>query len=71
LVVNTQGEELKSRIFFGTAGDYTFYCAVPGHRAGGMQGVIHVTGPPLTLAQAEAAATLGSTGAAGASGASG
>ena len=24
------------------AGDYTFYCALPGHRAAGMQGVIHV-----------------------------
>ncbi|MGO9876043.1 MAG: plastocyanin/azurin family copper-binding protein [Acidimicrobiia bacterium] len=55
LVVNSQGEKLTSRIFFPTAGDYTYYCAVTGHRAAGMQGVIHVTGPTLTLAQAEAA----------------
>jgi plastocyanin len=55
LVLNTQGETLKSRIFFPSAGDYTFYCAVPGHRAAGMQGVVHVTGPTLTLTQAEGA----------------
>jgi plastocyanin len=68
LVVNKQGEQLKSRIFFGTPGDYTFYCAVPGHRSGGMQGVVHVTGPPVTLQQAEASAKFGATGATGASG---
>ena len=55
LVVNTQGEKLQSRIFFPAAGTYTYYCAVTGHRAAGMQGTITVTGPPLTLAQAEAA----------------
>jgi hypothetical protein len=47
---------LTSRIFFGAAGDYTYYCAVPGHRSAGMQGVIHVTGPTVTEAQAAAAA---------------
>jgi plastocyanin len=56
LVVNKAGEKLSSRIFFGTAGDYTYYCAVPGHRSGGMQGVIHVTGPTVTEAQADASA---------------
>ena len=55
LTVNVQGEKLQSRIFFGTAGAYTFYCAVAGHRAQGMQGVINVTGPTVTVAQAEAA----------------
>lgn len=54
LVVNNQGQTLKSRIFFPAAGPYTFYCAVPGHRAAGMQGVVNVTGPTLTLTQAEA-----------------
>jgi plastocyanin len=54
LVVNNQGQVLKSRIFFPAAGDYTFYCAVPGHRTAGMQGVVHVTGPTMTLTQAEA-----------------
>jgi plastocyanin len=55
LTVNVAGEMQKARIFFGTPGDYTFYCAVSGHRAAGMQGVIHVTGPTVTLTQAEAA----------------
>jgi plastocyanin len=56
LAVNGAGEKQTSRIFFGAAGDYTFFCAIPGHRAAGMQGVVHVTGPPMTLVQAEAAA---------------
>jgi plastocyanin len=75
LVVNTAGEKLTGLIFFGEAADYTFYCAVPTHRAGGMQGVIHVTGPTMTVEQAEAAAKAaggpGANGAAGASGKSG
>jgi plastocyanin len=56
LAVNGAGEKQTSRIFFGAAGDYTFFCAIPGHRAAGMQGTVTVTGPPMTLAQAEAAA---------------
>jgi plastocyanin len=55
LVVTTQGETVTSRIFFGTPSDYTFYCAIPNHRAAGMQGTVHVTGPAVTLDQAEAA----------------
>lgn len=55
LQVGTSGEKVSSRIFFGTPGDYTYFCAIPGHRAAGMQGTITVTGPPMTLAQAEAA----------------
>ena len=54
LAVNNAGEKVSSRIFFGKPGDYTFYCAIPGHRAGGMQGTVTVTGAPITLAQAEA-----------------
>jgi plastocyanin len=56
LAVNGAGEKQTSRIFFGSAGDYTFFCAIPGHRQAGMQGVVTVTGPTITLAQAEAAA---------------
>jgi plastocyanin len=55
LAVSKQGEKVSSRIFFGKPGDYTYFCAIPGHRAAGMQGVIHVTGPVMTLADAEAA----------------
>jgi plastocyanin len=55
LVVNNAGEKLQSRIFFGADGAYTFFCAVPGHEAAGMKGVVTVTGPPMTVAQAEAA----------------
>ena len=54
--VSSRGEAKKSRIYFGQPGDYTFFCAIPGHREAGEQGVIHVIGPPVTLAEAEAAA---------------
>lgn len=54
LQVGSQGQKLTSRIYLGVAGDYTYFCNIPGHRAAGMQGVIHVTGPTLTVAQAEA-----------------
>jgi plastocyanin len=55
LMVDTRGEVKTSRAFFGHAGDYLFHCVIPGHRAAGMTGVVHVTGPTMTLAQAEAA----------------
>jgi uncharacterized cupredoxin-like copper-binding protein len=45
--------------FFAKAGDYTFYCSVDGHEAAGMHGVIHVTGPTVTLDQALKAAGNG------------
>jgi uncharacterized cupredoxin-like copper-binding protein len=48
--------------FFPDAGDYTFYCSIPGHRAAGMEGTIHVTGASVTLDAAEAAAGGGSSG---------
>ena len=56
LEVNTPGETKSARIFFGTPGDYTFFCAIPGHRSAGMQGVVTVTGAPMTLDQALAKA---------------
>jgi plastocyanin len=59
VTVNDLGETKTARVFFGQPGDYTFYCAIPGHRAAGMQGVVHVTGPDITIAQAEAAAENG------------
>jgi plastocyanin len=55
LTVNAQGQKDSSRIFFGAPGTYTFFCAIPGHRAAGMQGTVTVTGPPMTLEQAQAA----------------
>jgi plastocyanin len=62
---------VSARIFFGSAGAYTYFCAIPGHRAAGMQGTVNVTGPTVTVDQAEAAAGSSGGGSAGASGASG
>ena len=56
LSLNRRGESKTARAFFGKPGDYTFYCRIPGHRAAGMKGVVHVTGDPVTLAQAETGA---------------
>jgi uncharacterized cupredoxin-like copper-binding protein len=47
---------------FPEAGDYVFYCDIPGHRQAGMEGVVHVEGDPVTLAEAEAAAGGGGGG---------
>jgi plastocyanin len=55
LVINAAGDKLQSRIFFGTAGSYVYFCAIPGHEAAGMKGTVTVTGPTMTVAQAEAA----------------
>ena len=74
LQVNSDGAKAQGRIFFGSADAYTYFCAIPGHRAAGMVGTVNVTGPTVTLEQAEAAAGSsggGSTGASGASGATG
>lgn len=45
---NTAGVTHKSYLFFRKAGDYEFFCTIPGHAAAGEKGVIHVTGPDAT-----------------------
>ena len=42
----------KGVAFFAKPGNYTFFCAIPGHEAAGMKGTIVVTGQPMTLAAA-------------------
>src|SRR5262245_26749834 len=54
LHVNNAGDSVSGRAFFSQAGDYVFYCTIPGHRQAGMEGVLHVAGPTVTLDQAEA-----------------
>ncbi len=56
LALNTAGVTDSGVAFFPKAGSYTFFCAIPGHEAAGMKGVITVTGPELTLAAALKAA---------------
>jgi plastocyanin len=55
LVVNEAGQTQTGRVFFAEPGTYTYYCAIEGHRAAGMFGTVTVTGPPISLAEAEAA----------------
>jgi plastocyanin len=55
LVVQAAGDTDASRAFFGEAGDYVFYCTVPGHREAGMEGVVTASGESTTLEAAEAA----------------
>jgi plastocyanin len=59
------GDQSECVAFFPEAGDYSFYCTIPGHRAAGMEGVVRVEGEPITLAEAEAAAGGGEAPAAG------
>jgi plastocyanin len=40
--------------YFGEPGEYTFFCAIPGHEAAGMWGTVTAEGPPVTLEQAVA-----------------
>jgi plastocyanin len=52
LSLDAAGGKKSGVAFFSKAGDYEFYCAISGHDAGGMHGVIHVVGPTVTLTQA-------------------
>jgi nitrite reductase (NO-forming) len=40
------GMSIPFSVTISTPGDYQFYCAIPGHRALGMQGTLKVTGNP-------------------------
>jgi plastocyanin len=57
LHVTNAGDSVSGRAFFGEAGDYVFYCTIPGHREAGMEGIVTVTGDTTTVDAAEAAAT--------------
>jgi len=52
LSLNAAGTTDTAVAYFGKPGNYTFFCAIPGHEAAGMKGTIVVTGPPLTLDEA-------------------
>ena len=43
LVEASAGESETGGFTIDEAGDYTFFCSVPGHRAGGMEGTLTVT----------------------------
>jgi plastocyanin len=45
-------ETLPAVAYFGKPGDYEYLCTIPGHEAGGMKGVVHVTGDAVPLEQA-------------------
>jgi plastocyanin len=66
LHVTNAGDSVSGRAFFGEAGDYVFYCTIPGHREAGMEGVVTVTGDTTTVDAAEAAATANPAGGGGA-----
>lgn len=43
IVEASAGETETNGFTIDDAGEYTFYCSVPGHRAGGMEGTLTVT----------------------------
>jgi plastocyanin len=43
------GSEDAARAFFADAGEYVFYCTIPGHREAGMEGVLTADGEPKVL----------------------
>ena len=56
LSLNAAGTTDAGIAFFPKPGPYTFFCAIPGHEAAGMKGIITVSGSPMTLTQALTAA---------------
>ena len=56
LQFNAAGTTVSCVAFFPHAGAYSYQCTVDGHAAAGMTGTINVTGPTVTLEQAEKAA---------------
>jgi plastocyanin len=56
LEFNAAGTTVSCVAFFPQAGQYAFQCTVDSHAANGMTGIINVTGPAITLADAEKAA---------------
>jgi plastocyanin len=52
LALDSIGKSVSGVAFFPTAGNYHFYCAIPSHEANGMRGIVHVSGPTVTLTQA-------------------
>jgi plastocyanin len=56
LDLNATGETVSCVAFFAKAGTYDFLCTVDAHAAAGMKGTITITGPPMTLDEAEKAA---------------
>jgi plastocyanin len=56
LDLNATGSTVSGPAFFPHPGTYAFKCTVDDHAAAGMQGTITVTGPPMTLAEAQKAA---------------
>ena len=40
------GKSIPFSVTISVPGDYTFYCAVPGHEALGMKGTLTITGNP-------------------------
>jgi plastocyanin len=67
--VTASGDTDTTPLFVGEAGEYVFYCSVPGHREGGMEGVITASGDPVTFEAA--AAQLGGAGGEGGTGGEG
>jgi nitrite reductase (NO-forming) len=43
LQINNAGETVSGSAGFPKAGDYTFFCTIPGHQAAGMQGTLTIT----------------------------
>jgi plastocyanin len=56
LHVTNTGDTVSGRAYFPDAGDFVFYCTIPGHREAGMEGTITVSGPAISLAEAESKA---------------